>query len=107
MNDEQSKRLGQLLMMGVPLPVALPIAMDPKAAKAGAMEGARVFTEATDAGLNAIANPVKTKRKASAYTRRYKAAFKKAAPRYKKKNGKWMKNGFRSAVRAAHKEAKK
>jgi hypothetical protein len=47
----------------------------------------------------------KTKRKVSAYNRKYKAAFKKIAPRYKLKNGTWKKNGFKAAVRAAHKIA--
>lgn len=47
------------------------------------------------------------RRKLSAYQRRYKAAFKKIAPKYKLKSGKWKKNGFRMAVRQAHKMAKK
>jgi len=51
--------------------------------------------------------PKATKRRSSAYNRRYKAAFKKVAPRYKLKNGNWKSNGFRSAVRAAHKMSKK
>ena len=46
------------------------------------------------------------KRKASAYSKRFGKAFKKVSKQYKKKNGQWMKNGFRSAVRAAHKLAK-
>ena len=45
------------------------------------------------------------RRKTSAYNRKYKAAFKKVAPRFKLKNGNWKSNGFRSAVRAAHKMA--
>ena len=45
------------------------------------------------------------RRKTSAYNRRYRAAFKKVAPRFKLKNGNWKSNGFRSAVRAAHKMA--
>ena len=47
------------------------------------------------------------KRKTTAYQRRYKANFKKIAPRFKLKSGKWKKNGFRSAVRLAHKMSKK
>ena len=46
------------------------------------------------------------KRKASAASKRYGKAFKKVAPGFKLKNGSWKKNGFRSAVRAAHKLAK-
>ena len=51
-----------------------------------------------------IVAPVK--RKASAYSKRFGMAFKKVSKTYKKKNGQWMKNGFRDAVRAGHKLAK-
>ena len=51
--------------------------------------------------------PAPKKRKVSAYNRKYKAAFKKVSPTYKLKNGNWKSNGFRSAVRAAHKMAGK
>ena len=47
----------------------------------------------------------KAKRKVSPYNRKYRAAFKKVAPRYKLKSGKWKKNGFKTAVKAAHKMA--
>jgi hypothetical protein len=47
------------------------------------------------------------KKRSSAYSRRYKANFRKIAPRYKLKSGKWKKNGFKSAVRLAHKMSKK
>jgi len=48
---------------------------------------------------------VPKKRKQSAYSKRYVKAFDKISKSYKKKNGEWKKNGFRSAVRAAHKLA--
>ena len=51
-----------------------------------------------------IVAPVK--RKASAYSKRFGLAFKKVSKKYKKKNGQWMKNGFKDAVRAGHKLAK-
>jgi len=54
-----------------------------------------------------IAEETKPKRKTTAYQRRYKAAFKKVAPRYKLKNGRWKKNGFKMAVREAHRMARK
>jgi 2-phosphoglycerate kinase len=47
----------------------------------------------------------KAKKKVSAYNRKYKAAFKKVAPRYKLKNGKWKAGGFKRAVKEAHKMA--
>ena len=53
-----------------------------------------------------LAEPIPKKRKASAASKRYGSAFKKLAPNYKLKNGSWKKDGFRSAVRAAHKLAK-
>lgn len=51
--------------------------------------------------------PTKTKRKPSAYQKRYKKNFRKIAPDYKLKSGRWKKNGFKRAVRAAHKMSKK
>lgn len=50
---------------------------------------------------------ITSKRRASAYSRKYKAAFRRIAPTYKNKNGKWKKGGFRKAVKAAHKAVKK
>jgi len=47
------------------------------------------------------------KKRSSAYSRRYKANFKKVAPRFKMRSGKWKKNGFKSAVKLAHKMSKK
>lgn len=47
----------------------------------------------------------KAKKKASPYARKYKAAFKKISKKYKLKNGKWKKNGFRLAVKHAHRIA--
>jgi len=47
------------------------------------------------------------KKRSSAYSRRYKANFRKVAPDFKMKSGKWMKNGFKRAVKLAHKMSKK
>ena len=52
-------------------------------------------------------NSPKRKRKASAYSKRYGAAFRKIAPKYKNKKGGWRKGGFKAAQKAAHKMAKK
>lgn len=51
--------------------------------------------------------PKKKKRKPSAYNKRYGAAFKRLAPKYKKKNGQWKKDGFKRAAAAARREAKR
>jgi len=49
----------------------------------------------------------KPKKRNTAYSRRYKAAFKRIAPNYKLKSGRWKKGGFRTTVRLAHKEARR
>lgn len=49
----------------------------------------------------------KKKRKASAYNKRYSAAFRKLEKKYKKKNGSWRTGGYKACVKAAHKLAKK
>ena len=49
----------------------------------------------------------KAKRRASAYSIKYGKAFKRVAGKYKLKSGKWAKNGFKRAQKAAHKLAKK
>lgn len=91
--------------MGIPLPIAYPIALDPEQAKAGAIAGIETFGAGANAVLDAIAEPKKAKKKVSAYNRKYKAAFKKIASKYKLKNGKWKANGFKRAVKEAHKMA--
>lgn len=42
------------------------------------------------------------KRKPSAYQTAYGRNFKKVAPKYKKKNGSWKKDGFKKAQKEAH-----
>lgn len=49
----------------------------------------------------------KPKKKLTAYQRRYNANFRKIASRFKLKNGRWKKNGFKAAVKLAHKMSKK
>jgi len=49
----------------------------------------------------------KKKRAPSAYNIRYGKAFKSLAPKFKKKNGQWKKDGFKRAGAAARKVAKK
>lgn len=50
-------------------------------------------------------NPQKARKSKTAYQRKYKRAFKEIAPKHKLKNGKWKKDGFKAAVKAAHKKA--
>jgi len=63
--------------------------------------------ESEGSTLSQESSPTPKKRRRSAYSRKYKAAFAKVSSRYKNKNGTWKKGGFRSAVRAAHKAVKK
>jgi len=105
LNQEQSKRLGQLLAMGIPLPIAYAIALDPEAAKAGAMAGAQTFLADPGAAIAQFEKVAPKKKRASAYNRRYKSAFKKVAKKYKLKSGKWKAGGFRRAVKEAHRIA--
>lgn len=49
----------------------------------------------------------KPKRRASAYSKRYGAAFKRLAKKNKKKGGGWKKGGFARTQKAAHRAAKK
>jgi len=50
---------------------------------------------------------VKKPRKVSAYQQKYGKAFKKLAPKYRKKGGGWKKDGFKRCAAAARKAAKK
>jgi len=90
--------------MGIPLPIAMPLALNPEGTLSAVQDaGERVNTvlEQPDVVVK------KVKRKASAYSRKYKTAFNKVAKQYKKKNGQWKKGGFKKAVKAAHKAVKK
>ena len=46
------------------------------------------------------------KKRSTAYQRKYKSNFKMIAPRYKTKSGKWKKNGFKMAVKEAHRRTR-
>ena len=51
--------------------------------------------------------PAKPKRRSTAYQRKYKANFKKVSKKYLTKSGKWKKDGFKKAVKEAHRLTKK
>ncbi len=90
--------------MGIPLPIAMPLALNPE----GTLMAVK---EATDKANEVLEQPdvvvKKAKRKVSAYSKKYKKEFRRIAPQYKMKSGKWKKGGFRAAVKAAHKAVKK
>ena len=101
LTPEQNKRLGRLLMAGVPLVIALPIAMDedPIASATSAVQGVtRGFETLNDFIPSQVKK--KAKRKASKYNRRFAKAYrqiKKKAPRTKHVN--IMKQAHRLAKR--------
>ena len=57
--------------------------------------------------VQASTSKAKPKRKVSVYKKKYGAAFKKLAQKYKTKKGKWKKDGFKRCAAAARKAAKK
>ena len=58
-------------------------------------------------GKATVKQGTKTKRKVSAYSKKYGKAFKKVQSKYKTKAGKWKKDGFKRAQKAAHAMAKR
>ena len=85
-----------LVEKGVPPVIAR--ALSERACKPAVRSGAKATVETAKRSV---------KRVKSSYNRKYKAAFKKIAPKYKLKSGRWKKGGFRAAVKAAHKAVKK
>lgn len=61
------------------------------------------FVEGTTTGAVEAARAPPGK-KASAYSKAYKRAFKRQSKKYMKASGGWKQDGFRRAVKAAHKE---
>lgn len=60
-----------------------------------------------DSGSSSPELQPKRRTRSSKYGKVYKREFRKIAPKYKMKNGKWKKDGFKSAVKAAHRATKK
>lgn len=56
--------------------------------------------------VGSVSEIIKTKRAPSEYNKKFSAAFKKVAPKFKKKNGGWVKDGFKRAGAAARKMIK-
>jgi len=52
-----------------------------------------------------VSEASRPKKKKTAYQRRYSKAFNAIKGKYKLKNGKWKKDGFKRAVKEAHKKA--
>jgi hypothetical protein len=68
----------------------------------------QAFVDGTTTGaVKAARTKGGVKRKASAYSKEYKRAFKRVSKLYRKKDGSWKKDGFKRAVKAAHRESRK
>jgi hypothetical protein len=67
----------------------------------------QAFVDGTTTGAVKAAKVKGVKRKASAYSKEYKRAFKRVSKNYRKKDGAWKKDGFKRAVKAAHKSLRK
>jgi len=73
---------------------------------------AQGLTPSTVDAVVAVVEPVEAlvvknvKKVLSPYQKRYKRAFERIKSDYQTKAGKWKKNGFKRAVKAAHKEAR-
>jgi len=67
---------------------------------------ALIGSERESEGAMEEAKATKPKRKASAYNRKYAAAFSKVKNQYMKKGGGWKKDGFKRAAAAARKMIK-
>ena len=110
MTPEQNKLLGQLLLSGVPLPIALPIVMDPKAAQAGLTDGVALFEEGANKLLNVLPSLVKKKkrsRKQRASDKRSSEAFKKANETGRKKDGSFKKGYDQARIASLAQRLKK
>tara|TARA_Y100000114_G_C11752366_1_gene325044 strand:+ start:390 stop:617 length:228 start_codon:yes stop_codon:yes gene_type:complete len=70
-------------------------------------EAGRLASDVKEIAQEAAPVAKKAKKKISSYNRKYKAAFKKIAPKYKLKSGRWKKGGFKRAVKQAHRMVKK
>ena len=108
---EQNKLLGQLLLSGVPLPIALPIVMDPQAAQAGLTDGVALFEEGANKLLNVLPSLVKPKKRsraAKSSDKKLSKAFKEANSKLRLKSGQ-LKKGKTQAdlARLAQKLRKK
>jgi len=66
----------------------------------------QAFVDGTVTGAVAAGKARGKKAKVSAYSREYKRAFKRVSKLYRKKDGGWKKDGFKRAVKAAHKATK-
>jgi len=98
---EQNKLLGQLLVSGVPLPIALPIVMDSQAAQAGLTDGVALFEQGANKLLNVLPSLVKPKKRsrtARTSDKKLSRAFKEANSKLRNKNGQLKKGKTQSDV---------
>ena len=64
-------------------------------------------TPTTDLDRDHDSSQKKSRSRSSKYARTYKREFRKIASRFKTKSGKWKKDGFKTAVRSAHRATRR
>ena len=118
LNQAQQMRLAKFIAAGIPLPTAIILAMSSDDQIMAEAQAALAMTNTAinqgrdlvaDVGMDVLqGKPKKAKKKVkSAAQRAYAKAFKKVQSKYKLKSGKWKKDGFKRAVKEAHKLAKR
>ena len=118
LNQAQQRRLAKFIAAGIPLPTAIILAMSSDDQIMAEAQAALAMTNTAinqgrdlvaDVGMDVLqGKPKKAKKKVkSAAQRAYAKAFKKVQSKYKLKSGKWKKDGFKRAVKEAHKLAKR
>tara|TARA_Y100001938_G_scaffold86607_1_gene118844 strand:+ start:322 stop:696 length:375 start_codon:yes stop_codon:yes gene_type:complete len=118
LNQAQQSRLAKFIAAGIPLPTAIILAMSSDDQIMAEAQAALAMTNTAinqgrdvvaDVGMDVLqGKPKKAKKKVkSAAQRAYAKAFKKVQSKYKLKSGKWKKDGFKRAVKEAHKLAKR
>jgi hypothetical protein len=111
LTPQEQKRLGELLAMGIPLPLALAaLNEDPKDIQREVVRVSEMLRPTNILEqLGLMSSPITPKKKPRMTKKRrnYAKAFKKVQNKYKLKSGKWKKDGFKRAVKEAHKLAKK
>ena len=108
MTPQQQRRLGELLAMGIPLPLALAaLNEDPKDIQQEVVRVSELLRPTNILDQLGLSAGTQKKKRKTKKQRNYSKAFKKVQSKYKLKSGKWKKDGFKRAVKEAHKLAKK
>lgn len=73
----------------------------------GGLEDISAIRDLLDSPTGRKFSGQKAKRKASAYSKRYAANFRKCQSKHKTKSGRWKKGGYKRCVKEAHRMSRK